>query len=222
MSKIIIKCILYQLCCLMNNSQTDGFRDHALRTIKHHSINPKYYGCKNHRVVNQARGKESPQAYCQNTISDLWQWLALCTAVKLKLLQHCRILSPLGNIELPNIAIVRFTHQFPSLGSLFSTFHFGSLLTNGDLKQALWIRERSCCMNDENQRGKSKWPPALWWKPVQPKCNTRSSIIQHSVKDRASLYAAKSPPSVMTFKGLKKNRGRARLRVHCWHDSWED
>lgn len=27
-------------------------------------------------------------------------------------------------------------------------------------------------------RGKSKWPPALWWKPMQLKCNRGSSIIQ--------------------------------------------
>lgn len=33
-------------------------------------------------------------------------------------------------------------------------------------------------------REKGKWPPALWWKPMQPKCNTRSSIIQWPKEDR--------------------------------------
>lgn len=31
-------------------------------------------------------------------------------------------------------------------------------------------------------RGKSNWPPALWWKPMQFQCNRGSSIIQWSQK----------------------------------------
>lgn len=44
-------------------------------------------------------------------------------------------------------------------------------------------------------RGKSKWPPALWWKPMQLECNRGSSIIQRPQKKTEQAAFSLEPHS---------------------------
>lgn len=45
-------------------------------------------------------------------------------------------------------------------------------------------------------REKSKWPPALWWKPAQFECNRGSSIIQQSQRKTGWAVLSLEPHSV--------------------------